>query len=187
MKILAVTLQMAICALGLSLYSAPATAAGDNQWYEMKTAMGTCLDVPSGRTQNGARMQMWPCNGATAQMWRYEYRDTWKAGRILRNAASWQCLDLPNANIYSGAPIQQWDCTSNNPQLWLPTDYRTTPPETAAYCRGTWCQIEFTGAGRLKSSGYCLDVPGGSGAWGIKVQLWRCNNFPAQAFAHNPK
>lgn len=183
MRNLPITLLSAVCALGLSLNSTPAKAAVDNQWYEMKTAMGTCLDVPNGWTQNGARIRMWGCNGSYAQQWRYEFVSTFKSGRRLRNRSSWQCLDLPNGSVYGGAPIQQWDCLSNNYQNWM---YSSSTIGNANYCSGAWCQIEYTGSGRWNSSGYCVDVPNTSSSW-IDVQLWRCNGNPAQSFSHNPR
>ncbi|WP_425554001.1 RICIN domain-containing protein [Dactylosporangium salmoneum] len=32
---------------------------------------GRCLDDPSGVTTNGTRIQIWDCNGANAQVWRW--------------------------------------------------------------------------------------------------------------------
>ncbi|MGK5546988.1 RICIN domain-containing protein [Streptomyces sp. URMC 127] len=73
-----------------------------------------CLDgdlntIPN----NGAKVQLWACNGWTNQIWMWN-------GSNLQNAQGAQCLDgdtntIPN----NGARVQLWACNGWNNQKWV--------------------------------------------------------------------
>ena len=74
---------------------------------------GQCLDGDRGAIpNNGARAQLWGCNGWTNQMWR------WTGSRFV-NYYGGQCLDgdrgaIPN----NGARVQLWACNGWSNQGW---------------------------------------------------------------------
>lgn len=90
----------------------------------------------------------------------------WATGSELWNAQSNKCIDNdwdadPASN---GNKIQLWDCSTlpnSMPQGWV---------------YGTNKQLTNLGTGK------CLDVPGGNFTAGVKLQLYDCNNSPAQQF-----
>src|ERR1700710_1862151 len=59
---------------------------------------GKCLDVTSGSSANGARVQLWTCNGGAAQQWSAE------ADGSIR--ALGKCLDVAAAGTANGAKVQ---------------------------------------------------------------------------------
>lgn len=63
---------------------------------------GKCLDVAAGSTANGARVQLWSCNGTGAQQWQSNANGT------ITNPQSGKCLDAAGSG--NGALLQLWDC-----------------------------------------------------------------------------
>lgn len=111
---------------------------------------GKCLDVSTGATNDGARIQLWDCNGSDAQVWTYVDGE-------LRGPGG-RCLDVTWANDTPGTPIQLWGCNGGIAQRW------------------TWHE-DGTIRGL---SGECLDVAGGATENGTTIQLWPCNGTAAQ-------
>ncbi|QDQ15526.1 ricin-type beta-trefoil lectin domain protein [Streptomyces spectabilis] len=75
---------------------------------------GKCLDVAAGNSDNGAALNMWDCNGGTAQQWAWD-------GTRLRNTAYNRCLTIGNANSWNGASVIIWDCNLGSHQQWHTT------------------------------------------------------------------
>jgi hypothetical protein len=72
-----------------------------------------CLDVNEPQVRsNGARVQLWDCDGRPSQVWRFE------RGRIV-SLASGRCLDVhgPDAG-FNGARVQVYDCNGSPNQAW---------------------------------------------------------------------
>lgn len=111
---------------------------------------GKCLDVNGGATDDGAKVQLWDCNGSDAQVWTYE-------GGVIRGPGG-LCLDVAWANDADGTPVQLWGCNGGVAQRW------------------TW-NHDGTIEGL---SGKCLDVSGGGTANGTQIQLWPCNGTASQ-------
>lgn len=147
----------------------PALSGGDvrgvQQWYGQGAAPapgtpgfqgllhgrgGKCLDVSGGATEDGAKIQLWDCNGSDAQVW------TYVDGQI--RGPGGRCLDVTWANDADGTPVQLWGCNGGVAQRW------------------TW-NADGTIQGL---SGKCLDVSGGGRDNGTPIQLWPCNGTTAQ-------
>ena len=105
-----------------------------------------CVDVRSGATTNGTVVQLYTCNGTTAQQWTVQSDGTLRA--------LGKCLDIaggPTATA-NGTLIQLWDCNGQTNQKWTATGG------------------ELVSA----SSGRCLDDTGGNTADGTQLQIWDC-------------
>ncbi|BCJ39344.1 hypothetical protein GCM10010168_64080 [Actinoplanes ianthinogenes] len=75
-------------------------------------ASGRCLDVKNGDTVgNGARLQLWDCNGSYNQG--FSNQSIYKI-----QTRKWydKCLDVVDGNPNDGARIQQYDCNYNAQQ-----------------------------------------------------------------------
>ncbi|KAF5379825.1 hypothetical protein D9615_005796 [Tricholomella constricta] len=73
-----------------------------------------CLDVPSGSTVDGTKLQIWSCTGNNPNQQFSYTRD---------NRLAWKnkgkCVDLPSGNQASGTRIASYGCTNNNKnQIW---------------------------------------------------------------------
>ncbi|MFI5909916.1 lectin [Dactylosporangium sp. NPDC051541] len=106
---------------------------------------GKCLDVAAAGTANGTRIQLYTCNGGTAQ--------TWTAGSDGTLRALGKCADVTGGVNADGTKVQLWDCNGNGHQQWTRSGSTLVNPET----------------------GKCLDVTGQSSADGTPIQIWTCN------------
>ncbi|EWM13545.1 SMP-30/gluconolactonase/LRE family protein [Kutzneria sp. 744] len=105
---------------------------------------GKCVDVAGGASANGTRVQLWSCNGGTAQQW--------TAGDDGTIRALGKCLDVSGASTLNGAKVQIYDCNGTGAQRW------------------TASGGQLVNAG----SGKCLDATGVSSADGTLLQIWTC-------------
>ena len=76
----------------------------DDATMALMLASGECLDVQGSGTGNGARVQLWGCNGSGAQAWRL------RADGTLLNPQSGRCLDAGTGSV--GAELRLWTCTA---------------------------------------------------------------------------
>ncbi|TQM79290.1 glucose/arabinose dehydrogenase [Saccharothrix saharensis] len=106
---------------------------------------GKCVDVSGGSTADGAKVQLWTCNGTAAQRW------TASADSTLR--ALGKCLDAKSGGTANGTVTQLWTCNGSGAQQWV------------AHPDGTL---------RNPQSGRCLDAAGVSSADGTVLHLWDC-------------
>ncbi|MDI1464708.1 glycosyl hydrolase family 18 protein [Catellatospora sp. KI3] len=109
---------------------------------------GKCVDVAAASSANGTAVQLYTCNGTTAQ--------TWTVGTDGTIRALGKCLDVTGGATADGTKIQIWDCTASNAnQQWTynSSTQRLTNPK----------------------SGKCLDATGQSSADGTRLQIWSCN------------
>ncbi len=117
---------------------------------------GKCLDVHApDQFNNGAKVQVWDCNGSQQQTWA---RD----GKTIRSGAG-KCLDVhaPDQNN-NGGRIQVWDC-NGSPQQQFEWDGRT--------------RVIRSGAGK------CVDVHAPEQHLnGTGVQVWDCNGTQQQTW-----
>jgi hypothetical protein len=115
---------------------------------------GKCVDDAGASTNNGAAIQIWTCNGTSAQGW------GWSSGdgtlRVLD-----KCMDATGGGTSNGTPIQLWGCNGTGAQEWR------------------WRQQS-----RLVNpqSGRCLDVTRGGTSDATRLQIWDCNDTAAQAW-----
>ncbi|SCL70225.1 lectin [Micromonospora chersina] len=112
---------------------------------------GKCLDVRSGATADGTQIQLYTCNGSTAQTWTVTPNSTVKA--------LGKCLDVSGGATADGTKIQLWTCNGTGAQNW------------SAQADGTL---------RNPQSGKCLDVAGNNSADSTPVQLWSCTGAANQ-------
>jgi chitinase len=106
---------------------------------------GKCVDVASASSANGTAVQLWACNGSTAQRWTVSSDGTVRA--------LGKCLDITSAGTVNGTAIQLWDCNGSGAQAW---------------------QAQSNGTLRNPASGRCLDATGQSSADGTRLQIWDC-------------
>ena len=105
------TLSLAAAlAAATSLFAAPALAL-PNVTSPVTGLAGKCLDVPNGATANGTRVQLWDCNGSSAQQWSFQADGSIRAFN--------KCLDVSNSGTADGSVIQLWDCNGSGAQQWL--------------------------------------------------------------------
>lgn len=113
---------------------------------------GKCLDDTGASTTNGNRIQIWTCNGDTAQKWTVAQDGTI---RVLG-----KCLDVTGGGVADGTTVQLWSCIPGDPnQRWqVGTNTELVNPH----------------------SGKCLDDPYSKTANGTKLDIWTCNGGPQQ-------
>jgi hypothetical protein len=106
---------------------------------------GKCVDVSGASSTNGARIQLWTCNGTAAQSWLVGNPDN-------SIQAMGKCMDVSGAATTNGGVVQLFDCNGTNAQKWTASNG----------------QLINTGSGR------CLDATGLSSADGTPLQIWDC-------------
>ncbi|WP_329103472.1 glycosyl hydrolase family 18 protein [Micromonospora sp. NBC_01699] len=112
---------------------------------------GKCVDIAAAGTANGTPIQLYACNGSTAQRW------TVSTDSTIRGLG--KCLDVTSASTTNGAKIQLWDCNGSGAQVW---------------------QGQSNGTVRNPASNKCLDVTDKSSADGTRLQIWDCYNTSNQ-------
>jgi glucosylceramidase len=112
---------------------------------------GKCVDVAGGSNANGAAVQLYDCNGSTAQQW--------TVGTDGSIRALGKCLDVTSASTADGAKIQLWDCNGSGAQRWTVSASR-----------------DITNVGANK----CLDATGNTSANGTRLQIWACTGAANQ-------
>ena len=106
---------------------------------------GKCVDINAASNANGTAVQLYDCNGSTAQKWTVGTDGTVRA--------LGKCLDVTSAGTTNGTPIQLWDCNGSNAQKWSANGSQN-----------------LVNAG----SGKCLDAAGNTSANGTRLQIWTC-------------
>merc|ERR1712093_618445 len=85
---------------------------GDNQKWDFKDNIitnpksGKCLDVFEDKDDNGAKVQLYECNGDSNQKWHLKERS------IVNFAGNNMCLDIPNDDTSDGNGLHLWKCKS---------------------------------------------------------------------------
>lgn len=108
---------------------------------------GKCVDVNAASNANGTAVQLYDCNGTTAQQWTVGTDGTVRA--------LGKCLDVTSAGTANGTTVQLWDCNGSNAQKWTANGSQN-----------------LVNAG----SGKCLDATGNSSANGTRLQIWTCGS-----------
>jgi glucosylceramidase len=71
---------------------------------------GKCVDVAGAASANGTQVQLYGCNGTTAQ--------TWTVGSDGTIRAFGKCLDVNAASTVNGTKVQIYDCNGTAAQQW---------------------------------------------------------------------
>ncbi|KAA9376563.1 family 16 glycosylhydrolase [Microbispora cellulosiformans] len=112
----------------------------------LRSAMnGRCVDIPSANPADGARLQMYDCNGTVAQQWTVGGDGTVRA--------MGKCMDAAAAGTANGTPIQLYTCNGTGAQR-----FTLTPA-------GDLVNIQ---------ANRCVDIVDRGSANGALLQLWDC-------------
>ncbi|MFC9096333.1 MULTISPECIES: RICIN domain-containing protein [unclassified Streptomyces] len=107
---------------------------------------GKCVDVAGANPANGTAVQLYDCNGTTAQKWTVGSDGTVRA--------LGKCLDVVGNGTADGSKVQLWDCTGGPNQKWTVTGARDIVNPQA---------------------NKCLDVTDNNSANGTRLQIWSCS------------
>ncbi|QUQ67406.1 ricin-type beta-trefoil lectin domain protein [Kutzneria sp. CA-103260] len=116
---------------------------------------GKCVDVAGANSANGTQVQLYTCNGSTAQTWT-------QSGSALQ--ALGKCLDVASAGTANGTKVQLYDCNGTAAQQWTLNSQR---------------ELVNTGSGK------CLDATNQSSADGTPLQIWSCTGTANQQWTLN--
>jgi chitinase len=105
---------------------------------------GLCLDDRSASTADSNPIQVYTCNGTSAQQWTVESNNTLQ---VLG-----KCLDVTGAGTANGTLVQLYTCNGTGAQQWV---------------------HQSNGELVNSSSGKCLDDTGFGGS-GTQAQIWAC-------------
>jgi beta-glucosidase len=114
-------------------------------------APGLCVDDRAASTANGNPIQIFTCNGTTAQSW------TVGAGGTLQVLG--KCMDVTAAGTANGTKVQLFDCNGTGAQVWQP---------------------QANGSLLNPASGRCLDDPAATTTVSTQLQIFDCNGTNAQ-------
>jgi Ricin-type beta-trefoil lectin domain/Putative Ig domain len=131
----------------------PATAPGEvadaglSQLGEIEIH-GKCLSTAGNSAANGAKVQLYTCNGASSELWEIDggYGE-------LSNPASGRCLEDPSSSKTNGTQLDIRSCNSAPSQNWL---LPGSPFESAV-------------------AGKCINDSGNSTANGAAIVSYTCN------------
>ncbi|QKV77983.1 ricin-type beta-trefoil lectin domain protein [Amycolatopsis sp. Hca4] len=112
---------------------------------------GKCIDVAGASSTNGTAVQLYDCNGSSAQQWTVGTDGTIRA--------LGKCLDVTGQSTADGAQLQLWDCGGTANQRWAANAAK-----------------DLVGAGSNK----CVDATGNSSANGTRLQIWTCTGAANQ-------
>mmetsp|Transcript_650 Transcript_650/g.1144 ORF Transcript_650/g.1144 Transcript_650/m.1144 type:complete len:625 (-) Transcript_650:130-2004(-) len=99
---------------------APSPCSGSQGKFRLNKHQDLCLDVPGGAIKNGARLQVWNCNGQPQQEW------IWCSdSRIVSASNKNMCIDRPGTAAGAlgpppphPSPLQLWECNGHPGQSW---------------------------------------------------------------------
>jgi beta-glucanase (GH16 family) len=107
---------------------------------------GRCIDIPGAKSADGARLQMYDCNGTAAQQWVANGDGTLRA--------LGKCMDPAGGALTNGTPIQLANCNGNPVQRFI---------------------LSSAGDLVNVSANKCVDVKDRNSANGAQLQLQDCN------------
>jgi chitinase len=116
---------------------------------------GKCVDVRSASSADGTPVQIYTCNGTTAQQWTHSGTTFQALGK---------CLDVAAAGTANGTHVQLYTCNGTGAQQWT---------------SGANNSLVNT------NSGKCLDDTGWSTTDGTQLQIWSCTGAANQAWTHS--
>jgi beta-glucanase (GH16 family) len=114
-----------------------------------------CIDIPAANPADGARLQMYDCNGTAAQQWTFNGDGTVRA--------MGKCMDPAGAGTANRTPIQLVTCNGN-------------PVQRFNYVYGEL---------RNPSSGRCVDIDAWNANNGAQLILWDCTGGANQKWTRN--
>ena len=127
-----------------NLSFAAASGTGGSNTGAVTGYQGLCLDVRGANSADGTPVQVYTCNGTTAQQWTVASNGSVQA--------LGKCLDVTGAGTANGTLVQLYTCNGTGAQHW---------------------QAQSNGELVNTNSGSCLDDTGNGGS-GTQVQIWSC-------------
>jgi hypothetical protein len=106
---------------------------------------GRCIDIPGGTANDGARLQMYDCNGTAAQQWAFNGDGTVRA--------LGKCMDPAGGASANGTPIQLVTCNGNPVQRFT---------------------LSAAGDLVNVSANKCVDIAAWNNSNGAQLHLWDC-------------
>jgi len=137
----------------------------DIQTIKLAKKTAKCMDLTNSNTSNGTNVQLYSCNGTSAQQWLIDGLQF----RILKDLD--KCLDLDYSKTDNGTNVHLWTCSSTTGQQW--------------FYDGITKNIRS-----MVNQDKCIDDVNAYTADGTNIQLWDCNDIAAQRWlfvgAYNP-
>jgi len=115
---------------------------------------GLCVDDAAASTANGTAIQVYTCNGTSAQQWTVASNGTLQ---VLG-----KCMDVIGGGTANGTKIDLYDCNGTGAQVWQP---------------------QANGSLLNPQSGKCLDDTGWSTTPGTQLQIWACTGGANQQWS----
>jgi hypothetical protein len=156
----------------------------------VNVASGRCLDDPSGKTANGTRVNVAPCEGKSYERW------TGPAAPVASQFAG-QCLSETGGRAVNGAVLDITGCNGNSNQKWTAepddtirqgglcaeagTQVKLRPCNGAAAEHWAVLPQGSTGSELTSSSRACLDTSGGNSVAGTKIVTDACQPWWEEA------
>lgn len=87
--------------------------------FVIANADNQCMEVAGASLRDGARVQLWPCDGLPDHLWYLQRRSDGRPE--IRNWNSDKCLDAQNPASTvppAGTYLQQWKCLGGQNQAW---------------------------------------------------------------------
>ena len=159
------------------------------------STIGRCLDITGDSTAQGAKLELWDCNGNGGQKW------VQQANGSLLNPQSGLCLDDPSDNTANGTQLQIYTCNGTAAQQFsvngggpvvnspgkcadvLGDDNGVDGTQVELWDCQSWAVDQHwyhNSNGSLETLGRCLDIDGDGTAAGTQVELWDCNGIGGQ-------
>ncbi|MDX6205813.1 MAG: hypothetical protein QOF39_1870 [Frankiales bacterium] len=166
------TLVVAQDNAGWNLHSMSFASSGlsTSAWYQVvNQASGSCVDDAAGGTANGTVVQQWTCGtGNYNEHWQFRTANAGYYSVLNRTAATqtevWDVTGGPSATS-PGTKVQTWSYGGGTNQQWQPVPVGNGYYKIVAL-----------------NSGLCLEVPAGSTANGVQLDVSTCNGATAQSF-----
>ncbi|MDI6103069.1 family 16 glycosylhydrolase [Actinoplanes sp. NEAU-A12] len=129
----------------------PPPATGDALRSDLN---GRCIDIPGGNAVDGARLQMYDCNGSAAQKWTFNSDGTVRA--------LGKCMDPAGGALANGVPVQLVACNGNPVQRFT---------------------LSAAGDLVNVSADRCVDIAAWNSTNGAQLQLWDCGGTANQKWS----
>ena len=144
-------LVMLLAAVLAALFTVSPARAADGR---ITGLAGKCVDVAGANSANGTAVQLYDCNGTSAQTWSNPGDGTLRA--------LGKCLDVASGGTADGTPVQLYDCNGSAAQKWAVSSANDIVNPQA---------------------NKCLDVTGNNSANGTRLQIWTCSGGANQKWS----
>jgi len=175
--------------------------------------MSKCFDIPANDASNGKQLQIWDCNWGDAQHFQYNPSDS--TIRPTKHSNMCMDGSIPKGGPAEvGSAVILWECWGGDTQKWemvadtKAVGYVFIKPKSWGLCVGDAKQTYdnsnpltlqkctqdtvqnlpgfYPGFSFYKSmTANCIDIPEAKIENGVKLQIWTCNDSPAQLWYYS--